>query len=913
MKNILRWISTVSMILLLNACGGGGGGSTVSDNPTATISGADFGGQSIVKELPNGESYTISDIQEVLDIPTVAGAKVYTTKIDGTYDGFFVVNGDSVEGTFTKGGTTYSVGTFKDGQHIEEAVSTEDGGGVVPPTMSLIPTDTDAFSAKYRAATTPEVKVLFVYNEDFWNWCDKSSATVDNKLQAMLAYTNVSFSRSGIHATVSLAGSQKRTLEHENENTYIFLNSIQPKLADQSDDIYQLREQYHADIVFVIKKVTYLSSGWSSGRAYYSVLDSDVKDDAIQKSPEYAIGVQDITTNTHHGVFAHELGHIFGCRHDYATRVNDGDANSLLNAFANGYWFDIGTQKYTTLMGYTTGGRVQIQNFSNPTINYDNTPTGIAGDGIEAADCARFINFSAPFIADFRGTSITPVNTPPVANAGTDIVANEKTTVNLNGSASSDKEGAVTYLWSQTSGTTVTLNNTTTATPSFIAPSVDSDSVLEFKLVVTDSEGATSQDTVVVTVKNTIVPNQSPTANAGLDQSINENTTATLNGSGTDSDGWISGYQWTQISGTTVSIVNANSANASFTAPNISSDTTLTFRLTVTDNSGATATDIMAVNIKNIPIQNQPPIANAGSDQSVNENTTTTLNGSGTDSDGWISGYQWTQISGTTVSIVNANSANASFTAPNISSDTTLTFRLTVTDNSGATATDDVVVSVTSGTNNNITQFISNLENNTTNLSQFIDYGGAIYVLTTEDLDEVDYRSDPDGTKSYKTSIFLTKIVNGNITSKVEIDKLYSGSLHSAFGALNRGAIGISGDKIKIVFNEKDEYTTNYGQTGYIYLVDPYTIEFTKETLFTQANWGWYPYIDSNGDVIHFSFAGYYLYKNSTYLYNIAPTVASKDMQNTKIISAGQNGNLTVEIPSNQLAFDLINYLKSKL
>jgi len=31
-------------IAVMSGCGGGGSGSTVSDNPTATISGADFGG-----------------------------------------------------------------------------------------------------------------------------------------------------------------------------------------------------------------------------------------------------------------------------------------------------------------------------------------------------------------------------------------------------------------------------------------------------------------------------------------------------------------------------------------------------------------------------------------------------------------------------------------------------------------------------------------------------------------------------------------------------------------------------------------------------------------------------------------------------------------------------------------------------
>ena len=52
---------------------------------------------------------------------------------------------------------------------------------------------------------------------------------------------------------------------------------------------------------------------------------------------------------------------------------------------------------------------------------------------------------------------------------------------------------------------------------------------------------------------------------------------------------------------------------------------------------------------------NNPPTANAGNDQTVTEldaslnSTVVTLSGSGTDTDGTISSYSWTQISGPAV------------------------------------------------------------------------------------------------------------------------------------------------------------------------------------------------------------------------------------------------------------------------
>lgn len=94
-------------------------------------------------------------------------------------------------------------------------------------------------------------------------------------------------------------------------------------------------------------------------------------------------------------------------------------------------------------------------------------------------------------------------------------------------------------------------------------------------------------------------------------------------------------------------------------------------------------------------IPNQPPIANAGPDQSVAAGVTVTLDGTGsTDSDGTIASYAWTQTTGDTVTLTGASTATPSFTAPSTNAQQTLTFQLTVTDDDGATATDTVNVVV---------------------------------------------------------------------------------------------------------------------------------------------------------------------------------------------------------------------------
>uniref|UniRef100_UPI001FF45A61 DUF5060 domain-containing protein n=1 Tax=Telluribacter sp. SYSU D00476 TaxID=2811430 RepID=UPI001FF45A61 len=91
---------------------------------------------------------------------------------------------------------------------------------------------------------------------------------------------------------------------------------------------------------------------------------------------------------------------------------------------------------------------------------------------------------------------------------------------------------------------------------------------------------------------------------------------------------------------------------------------------------------------------NQPPIADAGADQTITSPANNlTLIGSARDADGTIASYQWSQVAGSNATLANASTATltASDLVPG-----TYTFRLTATDNSGATATDDVIVTVLS-------------------------------------------------------------------------------------------------------------------------------------------------------------------------------------------------------------------------
>ena len=300
--------------------------------------------------------------------------------------------------------------------------------------------------------------------------------------------------------------------------------------------------------------------------------------------------------------------------------------------------------------------------------------------------------------SDTVDVTVSPAasNLPPVASAGTNQSVASGAAVTLNGSGSDADGTVVGYAWTQRVGPTVSLSGASSATAAFSAPAVTTRTVLTFRLTVTDDDGAIGADETTVTVSPP-ASNLSPVANAGLDQSVAARATVTLNGSGNDPDGSVAGYAWTQTAGTTVSLSGASSATATFTAPAVTTRTALTFRLTVTDDDGATGTDEATVTVSP---PNRPPTADAGLDQSVAAGAAVTLSGSGSDPDGSVAGYAWTQTVGTTVSLGGASSATATFTAPAVTTRTTLTFRLTVTDDDGATGDDEATVTVVPAVDN---------------------------------------------------------------------------------------------------------------------------------------------------------------------------------------------------------------------
>ncbi|MBI4651133.1 hypothetical protein HY745_07600 [Candidatus Desantisbacteria bacterium] len=298
---------------------------------------------------------------------------------------------------------------------------------------------------------------------------------------------------------------------------------------------------------------------------------------------------------------------------------------------------------------------------------------------------------SAPDIVTITVNNIQSTNNSPIANAGADQTVNTGLKVTLNGANSIDPDGNnFTYSWTQTSGTDVTLSDSTSVAPTF-TPNLTG--TYEFQLILNDGQVDSAPDTVKIKVHNLL--NNPPIANAGADQSVNVNTQVTLDATGSsDSDGDTLTYLWTQTSGTNVILSDSTSVSPEFT-PNLAG--TYEFQIIVNDGQADSAPDTVKIEVNNLP--NNPPIANAGRDQSVDVDTQVTLYATGSsDPDGDTLTYSWTQTSGTNAALSDSTSVSPEFT-PNLAG--TYEFQLIVNDGQVNSTPDTVIITVNdkNGTN----------------------------------------------------------------------------------------------------------------------------------------------------------------------------------------------------------------------
>lgn len=350
------------------------------------------------------------------------------------------------------------------------------------------------------------------------------------------------------------------------------------------------------------------------------------------------------------------------------------------------------------------------------TLTFQWTQVGGVATALEDATVAQpFVTFYKPGVYEYSLTvtdaagnrsipSIARIqvgrtgDNPPVANAGVDSIANSGQLVQLDGTLSADPDGSpLTFYWRQVGGTRLLLDDRTSPQPRF-TPTRAGNYV--FELIVDDGTHFSGPSRVTVAV-------DPPVGNAGPDQNLflgSGGSPITVNLDGTGSFDPIPGpsaltFTWTQVAGPTVTLSDPNSSQPSFSAAVAG-----TYRFLLVVNDGNASSPQVDLNTSFDPFVritvsnalNTIPSANAGSDQFVTAGAVVTLDGSASfDVDGDTLSFLWVQLSGPPVNLVGANTATPTFLASVGGS--AYTFRLTVSDPTNQSASDQVAIFATGG------------------------------------------------------------------------------------------------------------------------------------------------------------------------------------------------------------------------
>jgi hypothetical protein len=227
-------------------------------------------------------------------------------------------------------------------------------------------------------------------------------------------------------------------------------------------------------------------------------------------------------------------------------------------------------------------------------------------------------------------------NQPPTADAGSDMTVEVGEPVTLVGTGSDPDGYIATYKWDFDGDNEYDWTSTATGT---VEHTYTSEGVFVARFLVIDNNDTAATDTVVITVTPVHV-NQKPTADAGSDQvqQATQGEEMEFQGTGEDPDGFIALYEWDFDGDGTWDWNDTQERVARWTY----NETGLYIaRFRVTDNEGATAQDVLRVQVSSSTTTNEPPTAEAGGPYDGVAGTAITLTGTGSDPDGNVVSYEW--------------------------------------------------------------------------------------------------------------------------------------------------------------------------------------------------------------------------------------------------------------------------------
>jgi hypothetical protein len=287
--------------------------------------------------------------------------------------------------------------------------------------------------------------------------------------------------------------------------------------------------------------------------------------------------------------------------------------------------------------------------------------------------------------SDSATVTVTVKNQAPTGSISVEPRAFENTTVDATVSNVTDEDGdSVAIEWSSNATAVLDFDDPTSENAKVAVGYVDENRTTKLTVTLTDEYDATRTLSTTVDLRFVVQPPTPTVAVEPSDPTAADVATFDATNS-TDPDGSIARYAWV-VTGNDA----PNPSDSEVVDYQFPSKGTYTVTLSVTDDEGITRSTNQTVTVPN-----SPPVADAGSNQTVTEGATVTLDGRGTfDPDDESVNLSWFNRSGPEVSVSPADGERPSFTAPSVAEPQTIVFELVAADLENERATDITAVTV---------------------------------------------------------------------------------------------------------------------------------------------------------------------------------------------------------------------------
>lgn len=308
----------------------------------------------------------------------------------------FIVVGDVVTGNIlTSGRTMYQIRYLGNGVHSLQEIDRTKFRPEAEPTEPPAAADQNQLELAAAAAPTcntdpaNEIDVLVVFTRTT-RVAAGGLAAMQGIVLLAIQETNDAYANSGINQRVRLAHIQEVNYT-ESGNSATDKNRLRSPTDGILDEVHTLRNTFAADVVVLVVENLQVC-----GETFIMNPVSN----AFEKNA-FAVVARDCATGNFS--FGHELAHIMGARHNWEADSTNNSPFPFNHGFLRTNPSNATTAPWRTIMGVptTNPSTVRIQNFSNPNVNFNGDPTGIA-TGSRPANNARTLNTTAPTVANFR-------------------------------------------------------------------------------------------------------------------------------------------------------------------------------------------------------------------------------------------------------------------------------------------------------------------------------------------------------------------------------------------------------------------------------------------------------------------------------------------------------------------------------